>query len=339
MFLLETLAHLFHPRFSNNHRPRVLHPEGFAVLAFLVIVSGVVIHQLPYFSRFTGAVLGYSSEISASTVIEKTNQQRAAIGLPALQFNSKLSEAAAAKANDMFQDQYWAHFSPSGKAPWDFMKAVGYRYTVAGENLARDFMHSDDMMRAWMNSPTHRDNIINPKYQDIGIAVVNGKLNGVETTLVVQMFGTLGNTTTVAAIGDSAQQVVESPAEVNSEKERIVVEEIQQEIQPVVETFDEPVEVMHFASLSQAEAKSEVLATSVMGRLSQGESPILLSPLYLTKAFFLALLMVLISVLLYDTIVIGHRGTVRFVGKNAAHFMLFMTIFFLVLLFRGGVIA
>ena len=90
----------------------------------------------------------------------------------------------------MFEKGYWAHNAPDGATPWDFIHGEGYRYTYAGENLARDFSYSKDVVDAWMASPSHRDNLMRPEYQEIGFAVVNGTLNGSETTLVVQMFGT-----------------------------------------------------------------------------------------------------------------------------------------------------
>ncbi|EKD90091.1 MAG: hypothetical protein ACD_32C00026G0001, partial [uncultured bacterium] len=93
----------------------------------------------------------------------------------------------------MFSENYWAHFAPSGKTPWDFILNAGYKFTFAGENLAKNFTSSDAVVKAWMASPTHRDNLLNPKYQDIGIAVAEGNLNGQKTILVVQEFGTASN--------------------------------------------------------------------------------------------------------------------------------------------------
>jgi hypothetical protein len=90
----------------------------------------------------------------------------------------------------MFAKNYWAHQSPDGQSPWFFIKSVDYQYSIAGENLAKDFYDTDSMLKAWMASPTHKDNIIHPKYQEIGIAVVDGVLDGLKTTLVVQHFGT-----------------------------------------------------------------------------------------------------------------------------------------------------
>lgn len=134
-------------------------------------------------------VLGISSEISVQKVIDDTNIERQKAGLPALVENSVLDEAAKAKAANMFTENYWAHYSPSGKDPWGFIKSAGYNFSYAGENLARNFYNSDDVVKAWMNSPSHKENLLNSHYQEIGIAVVEGTLQGQQTTLVVQMFG------------------------------------------------------------------------------------------------------------------------------------------------------
>lgn len=134
-------------------------------------------------------VLGVESQISVERVIEDTNRQRQNVGLQPLKENSALDAAARAKAANMFAENYWAHFSPSGKDPWGFIKSAGYKFSYAGENLARNFYNSEDVVTAWMNSPSHKDNLLNPNYQDIGIAVAEGVLQGQKTTLVVQMFG------------------------------------------------------------------------------------------------------------------------------------------------------
>ncbi len=94
------------------------------------------------------------------------------------------------KATDMFARNYWAHYGPDGTTPWSFITNSGYEYEYAGENLAKNFMFSDGVVQAWMESPTHRENILRNEYTEIGYAIQNGVLNGEETTLVVQMFGT-----------------------------------------------------------------------------------------------------------------------------------------------------
>lgn len=180
------LSYYFIPQEKNNYRAQIL-KNGFLLLlvGFYLINQSVI--------RFIGTVkpgvLGYSSEITAQKVLTQTNIQRQNNGLPPLKYNSVLSVSATNKANDMFTNNYWAHTSPIGTTPWDFFKAVGYRYSVAGENLARDFYDTESLLKGWMDSPTHKANIINSKYQEIGIGVVNGTLGGIKTTLVVQHFG------------------------------------------------------------------------------------------------------------------------------------------------------
>ena len=106
-----------------------------------------------------------------------------------LNYNQQLELAAQKKAADMFAKNYWSHYSPEGKTPWDFILGAGYNYEFAGENLAKNFLFSQGVIDAWMNSPTHKENIVRRDYSQVGFAVVNGILNGEETTLVVQMFG------------------------------------------------------------------------------------------------------------------------------------------------------
>lgn len=132
-----------------------------------------------------------SSAMSAGAIISLTNQQRAANGVAPLQYNGALSSSAYAKASDMFTNNYWAHISPSGTGPWYFIGANGYPYLTAGENLAKDFPSDDSVVAGWMNSPTHRQNMLNPDFRDIGIAVVSGTLLGAPTTLVVAHYGAM----------------------------------------------------------------------------------------------------------------------------------------------------
>lgn len=185
------MKHLWHllfvPHERNNYRASIIQTPFIALFIALYLLNQSFIKSL---SIIRPGILGYSSEITAQKVYDQTNQKRLAAGLLPLHFNAVLSQSAAAKAQDMFANNYWAHNSPQGKSPWDFFKSAGYKYSIAGENLAKDFYDTDSMMNAWMNSPTHKANIINNQYQEIGVGVVNGVLNGVKTTLVVQHFGT-----------------------------------------------------------------------------------------------------------------------------------------------------
>lgn len=180
-----TIHHWVLPTKKNNFHPHVLKPVG--LLVFLLIFVTV-----PFLYNVTSAkqvqVLGYATNISVSDLYSLTNQERAAKGLDALTLDSKLNSAATAKANHMFANDYWAHVAPDGTTPWSFIYASGYNYSVAGENLAKDFNTSSGAVAGWMASPTHRDNILNTEYKDIGFATVNGVLLGSQTTLVVAMY-------------------------------------------------------------------------------------------------------------------------------------------------------
>ena len=124
--------------------------------------------------------------------LDLTNLARTAAGVAPLTRNSKLEVAAAAKAHDMVANHYWAHFRPGDhKAPWDFISEAGYRYSAAGENLARGYATPQGITRAWLESPAHAANLLSPRYTDVGFASIRTwDANGEPVLLTVQMFGT-----------------------------------------------------------------------------------------------------------------------------------------------------
>jgi hypothetical protein len=132
----------------------------------------------------------WAEGISASSVIELVNRSRAAAGLQALSENPKLSQAAKDKAQDMIRNDYFAHTSPKGVTPWSWLKKEGYDSKLAGENLAINFESAKEQHEAWMDSKTHRDNIMNSRYREIGVAVMRGEIDGEEAVVTVQFFGT-----------------------------------------------------------------------------------------------------------------------------------------------------
>jgi hypothetical protein len=203
----ESVHHFFIPHTRNNHRAKALHPDSLLVYLLIFAVFNFVVRTV---HRQFPDVLGYATDIHVQELLDDTNAQRKALGLTTLTLNDELSKAAERKARDMFADGYWAHTSPSGKTPWEFILGAGYKYSLAGENLAKNFSTSQGVVDAWMASPTHRDNIVKPGYRDVGYAVVNGILNGEETTLVVQMFGA---TEKLADTRGTPAQPVEVPAQ------------------------------------------------------------------------------------------------------------------------------
>jgi len=218
------LAHLFIPSPNSKNRAQLLRPNLLASYAFLIfslIVSN-------YFIVVgVNNVLGYATNVSIDSLLGYTNTKRTDAGLNTLTLNSKLSQAAEKKALDMFTKDYWAHISPEGKEPWDFIVASGYDYTYAGENLAVDFGESKKVVEAWYNSPSHRDNLLNSHYTEIGFAVVNGELQGRKTTLVVQMFGrprSFAQTLPVSSEESSQNEFVDAQGfSTEVEEERVLV--------------------------------------------------------------------------------------------------------------------
>lgn len=182
-----TWHNLFIPHRETHQKAHLISWHGLAIYILLFILLQVGFSILGYAKP---GILGTTSNITVQKIVQLTNEERAKVGAPPLSENSQLDGAALSKAQNMLLENYWAHFAPSGRTPWDFITSSGYKFTFAGENLAKNFTNSEDVVSAWMASPTHRDNILNPKYKEMGIAVEDGLLQGQHTTLVVEMFGT-----------------------------------------------------------------------------------------------------------------------------------------------------
>lgn len=130
------------------------------------------------------------SYLTKAGTIQWTNLQRENYGLPPLKENERLDLSAAMKVEDMFDKQYFAHDSPSGVKVGDLAENVGYEFIAIGENLALgNFENDEALLKAWMDSPGHRANILNLQYQEIGVAVLKGVFEGKTTWLAVQHFG------------------------------------------------------------------------------------------------------------------------------------------------------
>lgn len=181
------LRNLILPHEENNYHPHATRHYFFFAYALIAIFMNLLIFPLLGIKVETA----YAHSIQADELIQFANESRESSGLKPLKSNDELVEAAKKKGQNMFEHNYWAHFGPNGESPWDFIKESGYLYSFAGENLAKNFSTSLDTHNAWMNSPTHRDNILNSRFEDIGIAIMDGQLNGKTTTLVVVMFGAL----------------------------------------------------------------------------------------------------------------------------------------------------
>lgn len=156
----------------------------------LVVMIGIVFGGRPASARNRG-VLSYATNMSISGLLSSTNAQRSAAGAAGLTSSGQLNSAAQSKANDMVARNYWSHETPDGQQPWVFIQAAGYSYTKAGENLAYGFATSSDTITGWMNSPSHKANMLDAAFSEVGFGFANSDNfnNSGPSTVVVAMYG------------------------------------------------------------------------------------------------------------------------------------------------------
>jgi hypothetical protein len=321
------LHHLFIPRESNNHRSKLLHYEVIVLfIAFLfssLIVMAGVHKQYP-------AVLGEATNMSVQDLLRETNLKRALNGVAPLKLNSELSQAADMKAKDMFAKNYWAHISPDGTTPWVFIKDSGYQYLYAGENLARGYNSSADVVNAWMNSPTHRENLLSPHYTDIGFAVQSGLLTGSDTVLVVQEFGSKYIPSDQTA---DSEEIAAVPS--SSPTNPIVGPTVA--LQKAIALGTVPAQVTPTFVPSPTQQTVPIAANqkpdSLAGVAAVQNNPLVDSSTIKRNTSFFFLLF-FIAVLVIDAIVIERKQIVRVFSHNVDHIL-----FLLFILFAGFIIG
>ncbi|MEO4054868.1 CAP domain-containing protein [Solibacillus sp. CAU 1738] len=107
-----------------------------------------------------------------AAVVELTNKERAKAGLAPLQMDSRLMAAAREKSQDMKNNNYFSHTSPTFGSPFDRLNALGISYSAAAENIAKGQRTAEEVVAAWMASQGHRENILNPNFTHIGVGYV-----------------------------------------------------------------------------------------------------------------------------------------------------------------------
>jgi len=154
----------------------------------------------------TGNTLAFATDVTKQSMLSATNEQRLKDGDTALSLNDKLARAAQAKANDMAARDYWSHITPDGEEPWKFIDEQGYEYMKAGENLAYGFTTTSDTIKGWMNSPTHRANMLDGTYSEVGFGFVNADRYQRQDneTIIVAMYALPADSTLAVAHGQTA---------------------------------------------------------------------------------------------------------------------------------------
>jgi cell division septation protein DedD len=165
------------------------------VLAISLLLSiGVSSGNLQAYVKHPGGrVLSYATSMSIGGLLADTNTQRVANGVNSLSLNGKLDAAAQASADDMAARNYWSHNTPEGSPPWIWVSNQGYAYQKVGQNLATGFNDEQSTINGWMNSPPHRENLLDPAYSDVGFGFANNPnytaAGGGPMTIVVAFYG------------------------------------------------------------------------------------------------------------------------------------------------------
>lgn len=306
------MIHLFVPHLSNNQKAKILHSSSLLTIALLLAGFQMVLNLIP---KALPSVLGYAANISPAEVIRLTNEKRSANGLSPLNENPTLSSAALAKGNDMLAKGYWAHFAPDGTSPWSFFQSFGYKYRYAGENLARDFASPGSAVEAWMASPTHRDNILNTNYKEVGIGVVEGALSGVDTTIIVQFFGTPQTAVATIPVAKAKEVAVSQP--LNPET-------------TLTPTLPSPSPV---SIPTQYQVQIQTPSPSFV---PVATSAVYFSPFVSTKSVSLIVVGILLLVLAIDVIVLRKRRIIRVGGRTFAHIAFFAMVAAVIIILKAG---
>ncbi|HOD01166.1 MAG TPA: CAP domain-containing protein [bacterium] len=315
----------FLPREDKKKRADLLDNKAILIYCVLIVFVSVVFRFVP---KFAPGVLGYASNITISDLLKYTNQKRKENGVPPLKLNAELSAAAEKKAQDMFKDGYWAHVAPDGTEPWDFILDEGYDYIYAGENLAKNFSNSKEVVEAWFKSPSHKSNLIGANYDEVGFAVVNGVMDGYETTLVVQMFGRPRQPSMLATVGDEKGLPGENKAS---------AEGIEPASESLGESVSSPEQENSQETPSSEVGKEEYLAEG--SYLVQSNANPAIDITTATKTVSLAFGIFVSVLLALDIIYSRKKGIRKFTGLTLAHFMVLVVVIISIwLVFKPGLV-
>ncbi len=210
------------PTKRNNHSPHILQKMALGLMVGLVLMSFAVTNLQALWWQTSDWLVG---AVLPATVIDLTNKERDSLAIGSLTKNAKLDEAARLKAEHMAKNSYFAHYSPDGITPWYWFDQASYKYVHAGENLAIHFSDSKAVIDAWMDSPTHRANIVDQKFTEIGVGTARGVYDGYETVFVVQLFGSPGVEKATPILSKS-EEVKVLEEEIPSKEVVITTEEI-----------------------------------------------------------------------------------------------------------------
>jgi len=177
------LKNYFLPNKENKFLPKIIGCRALILYAFVSVLVFVLISpDLLNLDKFLAS-------LTQELIIDEVNPVREEKGYAKVTSSEKLSLAAQMKAEDMLQRQYFDHTGPDGERPWSWLKKVDYKYAAAAENLAMNASNPKTLVKAWLNSDPHAKNILNGYFNEIGVGIATGEMNGKTTTVVVMFLG------------------------------------------------------------------------------------------------------------------------------------------------------
>ncbi|HNU76110.1 MAG TPA: CAP domain-containing protein [bacterium] len=313
-------VHHFLPKPDKRKRADFLENKAILIYCVFILVITAVFRIIP---KVAPGVLGYASDINITDLLKYTNKKRGENGVSNLRLNDKLSAAAQKKAKDMFEDGYWAHVAPDGTEPWDFIVGEDYEYIYAGENLAKNFSTSKEVVEAWFKSPSHKSNLIGANYEEVGFAVVNGVMNGYETTLVVQMFGKPRQPSMLASVDDGAVNIGKNTVSAS-------------EAEPANTEGDS--NVRSETSVSEEPSGTESVESEPIPSGSSANK--FIDVTLATKTISLVVGGFVVSLLLIDILYSRKKGIRKFTGLTLAHMAILLVVIISIwLVFRPGLVV
>lgn len=310
MKYLEHLIHAVVPHKKHGNIPHLLKAKFVGLLAFLMVMLFFVNQN--NFAIIRG--LNLTGAVYPAVLADMTNSDRAVAGVSSLAWSKTLEDAARMKAEDMVASGYFAHTSPAGVSPWFWFNQAKYSFIYAGENLAIDFTESEKVEQAWLNSPTHRANVLNENFTEMGIVALDGNFSGRNTTFVVEFFGkpmktkvASANTTKVT----TAKPKTTTVANTKTTEPEVAGASTENVIKPAPKT-NIPVKVLtetsqekeKFISVQNLEAGevSPTVNESINAKLSTWYMRLAVSPTNAIKAVYeLVLALVMAAMLLFLT--------------------------------------
>lgn len=301
--MINWLKKHFIPHEENDHRPHFLRKENTRNVLLVVLFVEIFVFLGPFLSQINRS--GGMAAVLPSILSDLTNEERQSQKLNTLTVSPILNEAAQMKANDMATKGYFAHTSPEGITPWYWLIKAGYKYQYAGENLAINFNDSKDVTNAWMNSPTHKANIVKENYTEIGTGIATGMYEGRETVFVAQVYANpikivKDETTTTPTKSEIKKVETKSVAKIAENPLNVLGAEIENNNVKVTTT-------------STPDTQPEVTTTSEQVTESPAKSPtfwqkVIASPRNSTNTvFFVILGIVVLSLILNIVIKIKHH--------------------------------